>query len=138
MRVVWDDNNLPSKKLNEATNKSNLQSKQLRMDGLHKLGLSNLTRVRICEVDEKGVVVLSVDLFDGDKIIISQKFQSDSGLASADPPSISTVCNGFWGDMKCSSSFKLAEVSWLLDDMYYPLYSGWKFPDFPFLFHKPT
>ncbi len=94
--------------------------------------------MRIHEVDEKGVVVPSVDLFNGDTIIISQNFQSDTGLECADPPSISTVCNWFWADMKCSQSFKLAEVSWLLDDMYYPLYSGWKFPDFPFLFHKPT
>jgi hypothetical protein len=138
LRVVRDDNNLLSKELNEATNDSTLQIEQLRMDGLHKLGLSNPKRVRIWEVDEKGVVVPSVGLFDGDTLITFQTFQSDSGLVSADPPSISTVCNGFWGDMKCSSSLKLAEVSRLLDYIYYPLHSGWKFPDFPFLFHKPT
>jgi hypothetical protein len=50
---------------------------------------------------------MRIDLFDGNTMIVNQKFQCDCGLASADPPSISTVCNGFAGDMKCSSSFKL-------------------------------
>ncbi len=41
MMVVRDDNNLLSKELNEATKNSTLLSKQLRMDDLHKLGLSS-------------------------------------------------------------------------------------------------
>ncbi len=74
MRAFRDNNKLLSKELNKATNNSNLQSKQLRMNVTDKLGLSNPKRVKTCEVDKKGEVVLPVNLFDGDTIIITQKF----------------------------------------------------------------
>jgi hypothetical protein len=86
-------------------------SKQLRMEGLQELGM-NPMRVRNGEVDnlllrqtleykghQKGVVVPSVDLSDCDAIPVSCKFHSNSGLASADPLSQSTVCDGFLCDM---------------------------------------
>ncbi len=138
MRVVRVNNNSLNKTVHEYKNKSTFQSKQLRNNVMDSLGLSNPKRVRTCQVDGKGEIVSGVHLFDGDTMIVTQKFQSDCGLVSADPPSISTVCNGFAGDIKYSSSYKLDEVSRLLDYMYYPLYSAWKFPEFPFLFHQPT
>jgi hypothetical protein len=82
-----------------------------------------------------------MDLLDSDVIPVSRKFQSNSGLASADPLSQSTVCNGFLCDMNFATLDKLTEETLLssaLEVMYYPLYSGWKFPELPFLFLCPT
>jgi hypothetical protein len=51
---------------------------------------------------------------ESNQMIISENFQSFSGLASADPPGIFTVCNVFWGDIRCATSYELSEVSLLL------------------------
>jgi hypothetical protein len=48
----------------------------------------------------------SVDLIDCDTISILQEYQSDYGLASADPPSMFTGTNGILCDMKCVKSYE--------------------------------
>jgi hypothetical protein len=80
-----------------------------------------------------------VDLIDCDIISISQEYQSDCGLASADPPSMFTGTNGILCDMKFVKSYESAKVRLISPEMYYyPLYSGWTFLEYPFLFRKPT
>ncbi len=60
-------------------------------------------------------------------------------LAVTDPPSMFTGTNGILCDMKCVESYASAKVCLISPEMYYyPLYSGWTFPEFPFLFRKPT
>ncbi len=98
MTVVRVNNNLLYKFVHEDKNKSTLQSKQLRnnvmdqldpskpkkvrtheIDGKGEVVMDQLDpckrkKVRTREVDRKGEVVLGVDLFDGDTMIVNQKF----------------------------------------------------------------
>jgi hypothetical protein len=63
--------------------------------------------------------------------------QSKNGLASEDPLSQSTVCNGIHGDYNCCvTSDTVTDDNELSVILYYPLYSGWDFPQYPFLFKK--
>ncbi len=88
---------------------------------------------------QEGKLLPSVDLIDCDTISISQEYQSDCGLASADPPSMFTGTNGISCDMKCVESYESAKGCLISPEMYYyPLYSGWNFLGYPFLFRKPT
>ncbi len=88
---------------------------------------------------QEGKLLPTVDLIDCDTISISQEYQSDCGLVSADPPSMFTGTNGILCDMKCVESYESAKVSLISPEMYYyPLYSGWTFPEYPFLFCKPS
>jgi hypothetical protein len=65
--------------------------------------------------------------------------QSKNGMASEDPLSQSTVCNGIHGDYySCVTFDNLTEDNIVYVVLYYPLYSGWDFPEYPFLFKKPN
>ncbi len=65
--------------------------------------------------------------------------QSKNGMASEDPLSQSTVCNGIHGDYySCVTFDNLTEDNQVYAVLYYPLYSGWDFPEYPFLFKKPS
>jgi hypothetical protein len=64
--------------------------------------------------------------------------QSKNGMASKDPLSQSTVCNDIHGDyFSCVTIVNLPEDNEVYVVLYYPLYSGWDFPKYPFLFKKP-
>ncbi len=52
--------------------------------------------------------------------------QSKNGMASKDPLSQSTVCDGIHGDYySCVSFYNLTEDNEVYVILYYPLYSGW-------------
>ncbi len=56
--------------------------------------------------------------------------QSNSGMASQDPLSQSTVCNGIHGNYYCCVTVdNLTEDNEVYVVLYYPLYSGWDFPE---------
>ncbi len=60
-------------------------------------------------------------------------------MASEDPLSQSTVCDGIHGDYySCVTFDNLNEDNEVYVILYYPLYSGWDFPEYPFLFKKPN
>jgi hypothetical protein len=63
--------------------------------------------------------------------------QSKSGMASEDPLSQSSVCNGIHGNYySCVTFDNLTEDNEVYVILYYPLYSGWDFPEYPFLLKK--
>jgi hypothetical protein len=65
--------------------------------------------------------------------------QSKNGMASEDPISQSIVCNGIHGNYYYCVTFDIpTEYNEVYDILYYPLYSGWDFPEYPFLFKKPN
>ena len=65
--------------------------------------------------------------------------QSKNGTASEDPLSQSTVCNDIHGDYySCVTFDNPTEDNEVYIVLYYPLYSGWDFPEYPFLFKKPN
>jgi hypothetical protein len=60
-------------------------------------------------------------------------------MASEDPRSQSTVCNGIHGNYDCCVTVdNLTEDNEVYVVLYYPLYSGWDFPEYLFLFKKPN
>ncbi len=60
-------------------------------------------------------------------------------MVSEDSFSQSTVCNGIHGDYYfCVTFDNLTEDNEIYVVLYYPLYSGWDFPEYPFLFKKPN
>ena len=60
-------------------------------------------------------------------------------MASEDPLSLSTVCNGSHGDNHSSLTRDNQTDEKDIDVMlFYPLYSGWDFPEYPFLFKNPN
>ncbi len=60
-------------------------------------------------------------------------------MASEDPLSQSTVCDGIHGDYySCITFDNLTEDNQVYVILYYPLNSGWNFPEYPFLFKKPN
>ncbi len=128
-------------------------SKKRTIDGVHKAFWINARRgvsityfdkwvirqIREYQQLQEGKLLSLVDLIDCDTISISQEYQSDCGLASADPPSMFTGTNGILCDMKFVKSYESAKVRLISPEMYYyPLYSGWTFLEYPFLFRKPT
>ncbi len=65
--------------------------------------------------------------------------QSKNGMASEDPVSLSTVCNGIHGDYHSSlTSDNQMDENNIDVVLYYPLYSGWDFPEYLFLFKNPN
>jgi hypothetical protein len=65
--------------------------------------------------------------------------QSKNGMASEDPLSQSTVCDEIHGDYYCCVTVaNLTEDNEVYVVLYYPLYSGWYSPEYPFLFKKPN
>jgi hypothetical protein len=81
-------------------------------------------------------LIPSIDFLDG---CIHPKNICDCGLASANPPSISTICNGILGDMPFRKSYYSdQQVTLTMQEMYYPLYSSWTFTDIPSLFKNPS
>ncbi len=65
--------------------------------------------------------------------------QSKNGMVSEDPLSQSTVCNGIHGDYySCVTFDNLTEDNEVYVILYYPLYSGWDFTEYWFLFKKPN
>ncbi len=65
--------------------------------------------------------------------------QSKNEMASEDPLSQSTVCDSIHGDYySCVTFDNLTEDKKIYVILYYPLYSGWDFPEYPFLFKKPN
>ena len=67
---------------------------------------------------QEGKLLPLVDLIDCDTISISQEYQSDCGLESADPPSMFTGTNGILCDMKCVISYESANVLQISPEMY--------------------
>jgi hypothetical protein len=60
-------------------------------------------------------------------------------MASKDPLSQSTGYNGIHGDYySCVTFDNLTEDNEVYVILYYPLYSGWDFSEYPFLFKKPN
>jgi hypothetical protein len=60
-------------------------------------------------------------------------------MASEDPLSQSTVCNGIHGHYDCCVTVdNLSKVNEVYVVLYYPLYSGWDFPEYLFFFKKPN
>ncbi len=58
-------------------------------------------------------------------------------MASEDPLSQSTLCNGNHGDYDCCVTVdNLTEGNEVYVVLYYPLYCGWDFSEYPFLFRK--
>ncbi len=64
-------------------------------------------------------------------------------ICATDPLSLSTVCDGSHGDNH--SSLTRDNQTDEKDDekdndvvLFYPLYSGWDFPEYPFLFKNPN
>jgi hypothetical protein len=111
--------------------------KKRTIDGVHKAlwinprrGVSStyfdkwvIRQIREYQQLQEGKLLPSVDLIDCDTISISQEYQSDCGLASADPPSMFTGTNGILCDMKCVESYESAKVCLISPEMYYyPLY----------------
>jgi hypothetical protein len=65
--------------------------------------------------------------------------QSKNGMASEDPLSQSTVCNGIHGDYySCVTFDNPTEDNEVYVILCYPFYSGWDLPEYPFLFKKPN
>jgi hypothetical protein len=62
--------------------------------------------------------------------------QSKNGMAREDPLlSHATVCDGIHGDYhSCITFDNLTEDNEVYVLLYYPIYSGWDFPEYPFLF----